>query len=138
MEVAPGVHHFETFPFNWYVVEEAERLTVVDAGFPAHYDVFVAGLHTILYELPDIEAVVLTHVHADHTGFAERLRRELRIPVFVHEADVSASRKVRRPPPSGFLMNASRPFVARHILANAVRHGVASDRGHHWSGAVPR
>lgn len=123
MEVAPGVHHFETFPFNWYVVEEAGRLTVVDAGFPGHYSALVAGLRSIGCELRDIEAVVLTHIHADHTGFAERLRRELNVPVFVHEDDIPASRQVPRMPPAGFFMNIWRPFVPRSILINGVRHG---------------
>ena len=34
MELVKGVHHFQTGPFNWYVVEEAGRITLVDAGFP--------------------------------------------------------------------------------------------------------
>lgn len=123
-EVAPGIHHFETFPFNWYVVEEAGRLTLVDAGFPAHYDVFVAGLRAIGRTLADVEAVILTHVHADHTGFAERVRRERGVPVYVHEDDLAASSNVARIPPRGFLINAWRPFVARSILLNAVRAGV--------------
>lgn len=125
MEVAHGVHQFETFPFNWYVLKDSGRLTVVDAGFPAHYDVLLAGLRSIGHELRDIEAVVLTHIHADHTGFAERLRRELCIPVFVHADDIPASRKGHRLPPSGCVLNAWRPFVLRHILTKSVRLGVA-------------
>jgi glyoxylase-like metal-dependent hydrolase (beta-lactamase superfamily II) len=34
-----------------------------------------------------VDAVVLTHGHADHIGFAERARTELGVPVFVHEDD---------------------------------------------------
>lgn len=123
MLVAPGIHQFETFPFNWYVIEEAGRLTVVDAGFPSHYAVLVAGLTSIDRSLRDIDAVLMTHIHADHTGFAERLRRELGIPVFVHVDDVPASRKVPRLPPIGFFMNIWRPFVPRWILANGVGAG---------------
>lgn len=135
MQVAPGVHHFETFPFNWYVIEEAGRLTVVDAGFPAHYAALVDGLGSIGRGLRDIEAVVLTHVHADHTGFAERLRRERRIPVFVHEDDLAASRSVPKLPPIGFFLNAWRPFVSGWILANGIRHGAA--RTESIEGAIP-
>ena len=33
-----------------------------------------------------------THAHFDHVGFAERARRELRVPVYVHENDVPLTR----------------------------------------------
>jgi glyoxylase-like metal-dependent hydrolase (beta-lactamase superfamily II) len=35
---------------------------------------------------------VLTHAHFDHVGFAERARRELGVPVWVHEDDVPLAR----------------------------------------------
>jgi glyoxylase-like metal-dependent hydrolase (beta-lactamase superfamily II) len=35
---------------------------------------------------------VLTHGHFDHVGFAERARRELGVPVYVHEDDVPLTR----------------------------------------------
>ena len=116
MQVAPAVHHFETFPFNWYVIEEDGRLTIVDAGFPAHYAVLENGLRSIGRTVRDIEAVILTHIHADHTGFAERLRREQNVPVFVHADDLAASARVPRLPPIGFFMNLWRPFVPRRVL----------------------
>jgi len=34
--------------------------------------------------LGDLRAVLLTHGHADHTGFAERARTELGVPVAIH------------------------------------------------------
>jgi len=46
--------------------------------------------------LSDVEAVVLTHAHFDHIGFAERARRELGVPVHVHENDVLLTRKPRQ------------------------------------------
>jgi glyoxylase-like metal-dependent hydrolase (beta-lactamase superfamily II) len=45
--------------------------------------------------------VVLTHADADHLGFAERLRREHGVPIFVHEADAAQARgevKKKNPP----------------------------------------
>ena len=35
---------------------------------------------------------MLTHAHFDHVGFAERARRELGVPVYVHENDVPLTR----------------------------------------------
>jgi glyoxylase-like metal-dependent hydrolase (beta-lactamase superfamily II) len=41
----------------------------------------------------EIRALVLTHAHFDHIGFAERARVELGVPVYVHENDVPLARK---------------------------------------------
>lgn len=125
MEVAKGIHHFPTGPFNWYVIEEAGRLTLVDAGFPGHYDVFREGLRSIGRELKDIEAVILTHAHADHMGFADTVAKGAKVPVFIHEKDVTASRRALQLPWFALLSNAWRPFMA-NVLGRAIANGVFS------------
>jgi glyoxylase-like metal-dependent hydrolase (beta-lactamase superfamily II) len=85
--VAEGIHRVADSYTNWYLVEEDGRLTVVDAGVPSSW----ASLHDALGKLgrrpSDVEALVLTHGHFDHVGFAERARAELGVPVYVHEND---------------------------------------------------
>lgn len=120
---ARGIHHFPTGPFNWYVIEEASRLTLVDAGFPGHYRVFQEGLRAIGRTMKDVDAVVLTHAHADHTGFAERVRREAGARVFVHGGDLAMAKSVLQLPWFGLLSNAWRPFTAS-MLARAALNGV--------------
>jgi glyoxylase-like metal-dependent hydrolase (beta-lactamase superfamily II) len=123
MELAPGVHHFDTGPFNWYLLREEGRLTLVDAGFPGHYRTFLAGIRSLGHELKDLEAILLTHAHADHTGFAERLRRETGAPVFIHRADRGAIGRVLQLPWWGLLSNAWRPYT-RSMLGHAIGAGV--------------
>ena len=123
MEVAHGIHHFSTSPFNWYVIEDAAGLTVVDAGFPGHYREFVSGIESIGFKIADIEAIILTHCHADHTGFAERLRRETDATVYVHKDDQVAVGRRYQLPWLGLLSNAWRPFVA-HLLLHAIANGI--------------
>jgi glyoxylase-like metal-dependent hydrolase (beta-lactamase superfamily II) len=91
-DVVPGVHRVEDAYTNWYLLEDAGRLTVVDAGTPASWDSLRAALDRIGRALGDVEAIVLTHAHFDHVGFAERARTELGVPVWVHEDDVSLAR----------------------------------------------
>ena len=90
--VVAGVHRIEDSFTNWYLLEDAGRLTVVDTGVPSSWE----SLHAVLPRLgraaSDIEAVVLTHAHFDHLGFAERARSVLGVPVYVHEADVPLTR----------------------------------------------
>jgi glyoxylase-like metal-dependent hydrolase (beta-lactamase superfamily II) len=87
-DVAPGVHRVQDAYTNWYVVQEDTALTVVDTGTPASWGSLEALVSRIGRSLSDIAAVVLTHAHFDHVGFAERARRELGVPVWVHEDDV--------------------------------------------------
>lgn len=88
-EVAPGVHRFGTNRVNWYVVEAEGRLLVVDAGLPSHWQQLLDGLGDIGYRLKDVAALVLTHGHGDHIGFANQLRTAADVPVLVHEADLT-------------------------------------------------
>src|SRR3954469_3694377 len=90
--VAAGIHRIEDAYTNWYLVEDDGALTIVDAGVPTSW----GSLHDALQRLgrtrADVKALVLTHAHFDHVGFAERARQELRIPVYVHDNDVPLSR----------------------------------------------
>jgi glyoxylase-like metal-dependent hydrolase (beta-lactamase superfamily II) len=123
MEIAKGIHHFDCGPFNWYLIEENGRLTLVDAGFPGHYSVYKEGLASLGKSNKDIEAIVLTHSHADHIGFAEKVRRDTGVPVFVHSADAKMACKPLQLPRWGLLSNAWRPYTAK-MLGVAIINGV--------------
>jgi len=43
-----------------------------------------------------VAAIVLTHAHSDHTGFAEALREETGVPVYVHADDESLAATGKR------------------------------------------
>ena len=85
--VADGVHRAEDADTNWYLFQYGDRLTLVDAGVPTSWDSFRVLLGVLGRRLQDVEAIVLTHAHFDHVGFAETLRRATGIPVYVHRAD---------------------------------------------------
>ncbi len=91
-DVVPGVHRGNDAYTNWYLLQEGEELTLVDAGVPASYATLEGGLRELGLPKSAIKAIVLTHAHFDHVGIAERLRTELGIPVWVHPADVPLSR----------------------------------------------
>jgi glyoxylase-like metal-dependent hydrolase (beta-lactamase superfamily II) len=87
--VAPGVHRIEDAFTNWYLIEAEDGITIVDCGVPRSWD----SLRTALGgRLDAVRAIVLTHAHFDHVGFAERARRALRVPVYVHANDVPLTR----------------------------------------------
>jgi len=91
-DVAPGIHRIEDAYTNWYLIDDGSRLTVVDAGVPTSWESLTSALERLGRRLDDIEALVLTHGHFDHLGFAERARAQLGIPVFIHANDVPLTR----------------------------------------------
>lgn len=84
--VAPGVHLIADPVVNFYLVEDDEGVTAIDAGLPGDWKHLLEGLRAIGRE-GQLRAVVLTHGHVDHVGFAERARRELNAHVFVPEGE---------------------------------------------------
>jgi glyoxylase-like metal-dependent hydrolase (beta-lactamase superfamily II) len=92
LNVAPGIHRIEDCHTNWYLVEEDGRVCVVDAGVPSSWDSLHEALRRIGRAPADVDAVVLTHAHFDHVGFAEKARTELNVPVYVHENDAPMTR----------------------------------------------
>jgi glyoxylase-like metal-dependent hydrolase (beta-lactamase superfamily II) len=87
--VAPGVHRLGDWFVNFYIVEGADGMTLVDGGLPAHYAGLVAALDRIGRRVSDIDAVVVTHAHLDHIGLAERVRLEAGAAVWVHQDDAA-------------------------------------------------
>ncbi len=117
------IFRFDTDPFCWYVVEEASRLALVDAGFPGHYFTFRSGIERLGFGIKDVVGIVLTHAHTDHTGFAARLSREADAPIFVHRDDAIKARRILQLPWLTLLGNAWRPWCAG-MLWHATRNGI--------------
>jgi len=88
MELAPGIRRVGSDSIvNSYLVEEGGEVTVIDAGAPGLWSFVPRELEAMGRRLEDVRAIVLTHGHSDHIGYAERARRERGWPVLVHEAD---------------------------------------------------
>ena len=47
--------------------------------------------------LDDVRGVILTHGDSDHVGFAERLRRDHGVPVFIHAGDAERAKGGPKP-----------------------------------------
>lgn len=94
--VADGIHRIQDAYVNWYLVEEAGKLTIVDAGLPTSWGLLQQALNELGRRIEDVHALVLTHGHFDHIGMAERVRTELGVPVFVHENDVPLTQHPRQ------------------------------------------
>ena len=85
--VVDGIHMVDDAYVNWFLVEEDRKLTVVDTGHPSSWKSLQRALSKLGRSAGDIEAVVLTHGHFDHMGFAKRAHEELGVPVWAHELE---------------------------------------------------
>jgi len=92
MKLAPSLHRIGSDLVAVYLVEDATGVTIVDAGLPGQWDELEPELAAMGRTIQEIRGVILTHGDTDHIGFAERLRRERGVPVYVHELDATRAR----------------------------------------------
>ncbi|MDH2443742.1 MBL fold metallo-hydrolase [Amnibacterium sp. CER49] len=90
--VVPGVHRLGHADVNCYLLVESDAVTVVDAAFPRTWPLLGKALTAIGRKPEDVRALVLTHAHFDHLGFARRIREEWEVPVLAHPAEESLAR----------------------------------------------
>lgn len=100
MQLAPSLHRIGNGMVNVYLIADDTGVTLIDAGIPGLWPELVAELDAIERSPDDICGVVLTHADSDHLGFAERLRSEYGVTIYVHDDDASQARgetKVKNP-----------------------------------------
>lgn len=87
LSVAEGVHRLQHAYVNCYLIEQGDGLTIVDAAHPRTWPFLVRAIDEIGHSTSDVEAIILTHAHFDHLGFAARAQQEWGVPVMAHQAD---------------------------------------------------
>lgn len=86
-DLRPGVHRLAHAGVSCYLIEDGDGVTVVDAALPATWPYLRQALAALSRDPSDVAALVLTHAHFDHLGFALRMQDEWGVPVYAHPAE---------------------------------------------------
>ncbi|WP_052850531.1 MBL fold metallo-hydrolase [Streptomyces avicenniae] len=118
MKLAPHLHRLGSDVVASYLIDTPDGITLIDAGLPGHWQDLQRELRSLGKSADDIRGLVLTHGDSDHIGFAERLRSEHGVPVFVHAADAARARTGDKPKtPAGPM----RPLATLGFLTYSLR-----------------
>lgn len=80
------IHYGQMKSINCYLYKNGDTLTLIDAGidFPAFHDFFHGKLMEYGFTVHDIDQILLTHHHGDHTGMVNRILSQKTIPIYAH------------------------------------------------------
>jgi glyoxylase-like metal-dependent hydrolase (beta-lactamase superfamily II) len=116
-QITDGVHRFDASGTNFYVMEGDAGLTLVDAGCPGHWRMFATWLFRTGSAPREIKAVLLTHNHPDHLGFADRAQQQ-GAELHIHADDLDGlAHAGDGGMPDRYRRNAWRPKIAGRILS---------------------
>ncbi len=91
-EIAPGVYQLETgrgiTEANVYLVRSGQAWVLVDTAWPRCGPLIRKAAETLFGAGARPAAIVLTHIHPDHSGSALELARLWHVPVYVHHDEL--------------------------------------------------
>lgn len=73
---------------NVYFVRSGSVWVLVDAGWPGHGEAIVAAAESVFGAGTRPAAILLTHLHPDHSGSAVELARRWDLPMYVHREEL--------------------------------------------------
>ncbi len=104
---------------NGYILKTDEKILFIDTGLSGQFKKIERTLASLGLDCTDIDLVLLTHTHYDHTGCAAECRRISGAKVLVHGAEAENLRAGR----SGFPAGAT--GLGRFVVGMAKRFGFA-------------
>ena len=127
-EIAPGVYRVETgrglTGVNVYLVRSGPGWVLIDTAWPGRGRLIRAAAESVFGPGARPAAIVLTHIHPDHSGSALELARMWDLPVYVHPDELVLA-------PGGYLPEYGNPldrWLVAPLLRLAPRRAVEASR----------
>lgn len=127
-QVADDTFHVAGKASNWILLTQDDRLTLVDAGYPADFDDVVTSIEAIGFTAEQIAAVLVTHAHIDHIGSLPRILSKWSPPVYASGQEVQHAHRdyLEQASRRDVLLRCWRPKVARWA-AHITKAGATDD-----------
>ena len=112
-QITSRLHFARTKHANWTIYRGPDGLVLLDSGYLGQRAELEESLGRVGRSPGDVDAVLVTHAHADHLGGASWLADEYGVPVFGGEREVPHLRRefLEQVGPPDVLRNAFRPGV---------------------------
>ena len=116
-EVADGIWFARTEVVNWVVLVEQGRVALIDCGYPGQAALVEESVRRAGATMDQVEALVLTHNHVDHTGSMPALAaRGVRVLAGADELPMLRGERIESATTRDVLVRAWRPRVLRWAL----------------------
>ncbi len=116
-ELAPGVYRVKTGRWlteaNVYLVRSGPAWVLIDTAWPHRGPLIAAAAESLFGTGTRPAAILLTHIHPDHSGSALELARRWDLPVLVHPRELPLA-------PGGYLPEYGNP-LDRWLIAPVLR-----------------
>lgn len=89
--IATGVYQVSGYSRS-FIIDGDQGVTLVDTGLPGRQTAIIEALKSLGRSVQDVNAIVITHSHADHFGGAAVLKGETGAAVYASTVDAPAIR----------------------------------------------
>jgi glyoxylase-like metal-dependent hydrolase (beta-lactamase superfamily II) len=118
--LAPGLYLLgKNSPAAVYLIETSQGLVLIDSGLEAKAEVVREQIGQLGFDVLQLRAILLTHVHADHSLGAEYLRSLTGATVYAGQGDEEVLR--RGGPREAFFSIYSMPEISTHATTVDVK-----------------
>ncbi|MEM7373697.1 MAG: MBL fold metallo-hydrolase [Bacteroidota bacterium] len=107
---------------KWYLIESPSEVFLIDTGFAGFWKQFLDAMRKIKRNINEVSAVLLTHAHIDHTGFAEIARQRTTAEVYIHDLGAKSAPFDHFEIPSEIMANLWRPRFLFTFIVQAVKY----------------
>jgi glyoxylase-like metal-dependent hydrolase (beta-lactamase superfamily II) len=104
---------------NWVIYSGSDGAVLIDSGYAGQRQALLSSLVEVGLAVTDLDAVLITHAHADHIGGARWLSKDYGIPVYASTTEVPHLQRkyLQQVGMLDITRNIARPGVFRWVAA---------------------